>query len=356
VDDVNAIAAASKPEASKPEKSNAPGKPKGKPLAPPVITWQAPERPATLTSTPPLAPTIFHQDWWLDAVTDGGWAKVEVETGGTIVGRLPFQLGRRFGQTTIDMPMLTHFLGPAVDDGAGSEQTRQLKRITVTRALIEQLPKAGFVWLKFHRGVTDSLAFQYAGFLNEVQFTTEIAPAPEPELWAGLRDTTRRVVRRAADQHALIELQDAQRFMAFYADNLARRGMRNTYDIRRSCTAIDACLARGAGRIAVALEANGEMAAGLFTIWDDTAQYYLLTTRRPDSDNGAMSLLIWAGICHANRHGLVFDLDGVGYGGDLQFLTRFGGVIRPRYFVNRQTPAFKAMTLAHARVQRLLRR
>ncbi len=332
-------------------------RPRHAPIAPPAIGWTgSPPAQTRLLPTAPLSPTVFHQDWWLDATTNQDWQKVEFESGGKVVGRLPFVLRRRLGRATIDLPMLTHFLGPAIDDGDGTETTRQLKRISVTRALIAQLPAASSIWMKFHRGVTDTLAFQYAGFRNEVQFTCEIAPATDAALWSGLRDTTRRVVRRAVDRLAVAEVTDAAVFLAFYRDNLARRGLQNSYCEPTARRVIAECLGRGAGRILAAMDQQGAISAAMFTIWDDVAEYYLLTTRRPEADNGAVSLLIWTAMLHASRHGLIFDLDGVGYGGDLQFLTRFGGLIRPRYFVGRASPLFKAALRGADRLQTALRR
>src|ERR1700674_2575471 len=68
----------------------------------------------------PLAPTIFHEDWWLDAATGGNFEVVEVTVGGRTVGRLPFNTTNRFGLKMIRMPALTYFLGPAIDEGEGS--------------------------------------------------------------------------------------------------------------------------------------------------------------------------------------------------------------------------------------------
>jgi hypothetical protein len=36
----------------------------------------------------PLVPTIFHEDWWLEAATGGRFEVAEVAAGGRVVGRL----------------------------------------------------------------------------------------------------------------------------------------------------------------------------------------------------------------------------------------------------------------------------
>lgn len=260
-----------------------------------------------------------------------------MRSGGSTVGRLPFVAKRQFGFVTIGMPTLTHFLGPALADGDGSASTRQLRGISTTLALIAQLPRVSGFWMKCHRGITDTLAFQRAGYHTEVQFTCEIPPAPEPALWAGLRATERRVIRRAADALEVREEPDPDRFIAFYESNVRARGLHSTYGSAQCRAVMRACLEREAGRVLMAVDTAGQPSAGIFTIWDDTAEYYLMTTRRPNAHNGATGLLIWAAMRHAAANGRIFDLDGISTFGDMQFLTRFGGVLRPRYIVYRSS-------------------
>lgn len=296
---------------------------------------------AQAPSSPALVPTIFHEPWWLETVSCGRYEEVQETVDGRCVGRLPYLSSKRYGMTVIGLPTLTHFLGPAVDEGRGNETTRRIKRITITKALIARLPRASCLWIKFHRDTTDTLAFQAAGYLNGVQFTSEVGPAPESELWAGLRDTTRRVIRRASEQLNVVDLQDPDRFLAFYERNLRDRGVRNSYDLK-ACRAIMAeCLRRGVGRIAVAVDDKNEINAGIFTVWDRTSEYYLMTTRNLGSDNGATSLLIWSAIKHASERGLIFDLDGFSNPGDIQFFTRFGGRVVPRYFIQKSSLPFR---------------
>ena len=125
----------------------------------------------------PLAPTIFHEDWWLNAATGGNFDVTQVIAGGRTVGRLPFNTTKRFGLKMIRMPVLTYFLGPAIDEGEGSPNTRFLKRLEITRGLLEKLPRASWQYVKCHGGITEVIAFQELGFRTYVQFTHEIRPS-----------------------------------------------------------------------------------------------------------------------------------------------------------------------------------
>ena len=83
---------------------------------------------------------LFHEPWWLSAATDGTIQETTVTRNGRIVGRLPFILTRRFGFTEISMPAFTHVAGPAVNVGEGKQQTQLIKRLSIVRELIDQMP------------------------------------------------------------------------------------------------------------------------------------------------------------------------------------------------------------------------
>ena len=282
----------------------------------------------------PVTPTVFHEPWWLDAASDGNYREVTVTNGGKVVGRLPFTIARMPARCTLcEMPELTHFLGPAIDPGAGAPANRALKRDGILRELLEKLPEFTGFYQKFHRELSDALMFQEAGYRTAVQFTYEIEPAAEAEMWAAMRDKTRNVIRRGLEQYKVFDFEDPAAFAEMYDVNLKKRGLENHY--RRIRPVCEAALAANQGRIIAARDASGETVAAIFYVWDARAGYYLLTTRNSNAANNAVSMLIWHGIQDCASRGLVFDFDGVATSGSRVFYTGFGGRIVPRYVVYR---------------------
>jgi hypothetical protein len=300
-------------------------------------------RPSCTVGAPPLTPTIFHEPWWLEIAGDGAVREVTVSTGGQIVGRLPYLVSRPVpGLTRLGSPAMAHVLGPAIQappaPGAFPGPCRQ---VSITRDLIAQLPKASHTSFRLHGGITNTLAFDAAGFVNSVGYTVEIAPAPAEILWRGMRDKTRNLIRRAQEVLVIEELADPDAFMAFYEANLEARGRRSFYD-RRICTRlIAACGKRGAGRMLAARDRAGRMHSAILTVWDRVSEYYFMSTRTPESHNGANSLMVWTAIQHAARNGLIFDMDGLHVTNhrvsNFWLCAGFGGVIRPRYIVRRSS-------------------
>jgi hypothetical protein len=290
------------------------------------------------SSYDPLTPTIFHEEWWLDAATGGNFDVAEVTISGRKVGSLPFHVRSRLGLKIINMPGLTYFLGPAIDEGEGSPTNRFLKRLDIARQLIDQLPHAPWQYFKCHAGIKDVIAFQEQGFRTYVQFTHEVPPEPVEVMWQKMRDKTRNVIRRAKERFSVGELNDPLEFMRLFEQNLALKGLQNDLDgtFCRKITA--ASLERHRGRILAARDMDNQVVAANFCAWDETSCFYIMTTRCDNSGNGAGSLLIWEAIKDSARRGLVFDFAGLGARGSVLFYTGFGGEITPRYVALRAHP------------------
>lgn len=289
-----------------------------------------------------LAPTIFHETWWLDIAGQGRCREAVVSSGGTVVGRLPyFHKTRGRWHAELIMPMLTHALGPALTpDVSKNASARVMRPFSITSDLIAQLPKASHVDFLLHRGIKDTLAFQAAGFSTGVNFTIEIAPDTPEALWRQLRDKTRNIIRRAQERLTVVDLADPRQFVDFYQENLRDRDLRNYYERDICEQLVTACLRRGVGRTWAAVEPAGAVQAAIFTIWDHEIEYYYLSTRRLGSMNGAISLLIWNAMQHASENGLIFDMDRVD-GANILLVSGFGGTVTPRYMVWRTTPAYR---------------
>ena len=167
----------------------------------------------------------------------------EVSENGNVVGRLPYFLFKKMGVAIVDLPTITHFLGPAVISA------KPLRRLEITKELIDKLPPVSALYIKCHRDVQDVIAFQSAGYSTSVQFTHEIHPQPTDVLWKTVQAKTRRVIRRASECHSVSAGNDPLAFMQFYRKNIEDRGKTNSIDINICTRLIQACLEGDRGRI-----------------------------------------------------------------------------------------------------------
>jgi hypothetical protein len=250
---------------------------------------------------------------------------------------LPYLLSKRFGIRGVWTPPMTYFLGPAVDEGKGSANNRFLKRMEITRELIDKLPKSSWQCVRCHGQVTDVIAFQEQRFRTYVQFTHEIAPGPSEELWAQMRNKTRNVIRRAEEEQTVEEFADIEEFIRLFEKNIEAKGERNTLDLVACRRLLTAALERERGRILVARNAQGEIVTANFCAWDSQTAYYIATTRSEAAGNGGTSLLLWEAIKDAAARGLTFDFAGFGTRGSILMYAGFGAKISPRYVAVRAT-------------------
>jgi hypothetical protein len=113
--------------------------------------------------------------------------------------------------------------------------------------------------------VTDTIAFQAERFSTSVQFTYEIQPRPPDIFWDALRHKKRSKIRRAKEVLTTIAIDDPELYWNFYESNLKQRGIRDFhYDKVTTSRLIEACFARGCGRIYAAKDAFGFLVAPSF--------------------------------------------------------------------------------------------
>ena len=289
----------------------------------------------------PLRPTVFHEAWLLDAASGGRHDCVEVLQDGVVVGRLPFVRRRSVGITLITQPRLTHLLGPAISEGDGAPTTRALRRSRIVRELLAKLPASSGFSQKIQGGLADIPAFQEAGYEIRVEITYELPPLPDAEMWRGMRDKTRNVIRRAQEQLEVDAIEDIPAFLAFYRSNLDDREQRSYYALGCMDAVCREAVARGRGQILGARDRDGRLLAAIVVLRDERVAYYFMSTRRKNAHNGAISLLLWTAIREASRQGLTFDFDGFSTMGSGLFYLGFGGRPAPRYVAVRSSLTFR---------------
>ncbi|RYY92357.1 MAG: GNAT family N-acetyltransferase, partial [Comamonadaceae bacterium] len=138
------------------------------------------------------------------------------------------------------------------------------------------------------------------------------------------------------------EVADPGWFRRLYADHLARSGRESYFDLHHIDTLYEAARQRGQAAIRRSVDDAGQVAAAVFTVWDQHRAWYLMSTRDPAvSDNGAVSQLLWHCIRDAAARGLVFDFDGISSPGTARFYAGFGATMGPRYSVSRASTGYQ---------------
>jgi len=324
-------------DASPSEKAQVPGTSVAEALSSPVRSTEA-------------AFSVFHEPWWLDVATDGRWSEAVVRENGAVIGRLPYPIGTRFGMPVSLLPTLIRTLGPAIGPLPGKPATVLRRRLEITNALIDQLPRFAMFEQLLDPRVTDGVAFAYRNFVVGTAYCFRIdAGQSADDTWAGMMDKTRNVIRKAEASLRVDTVDEPDEFCRFH--ETALRGASNVHGTARMRALISQCQERNAGTILGVRNAQGALEAAVTFVWDSSALYYFLSARHPAAAlNGAVSLLIWHGMRIARERGLIFDLDGVNSPGMLQFLSGFGGRLTQRLRVRRLNSVFRLVNAAESLV------
>ena len=294
--------------------------------------------------------SIFHEDWWLDALAPGRWREVTCHRGGRVAGSLRFVERREGSAKVCEMPQITRFLGPIVMPQLGKTETRIRTTHSIITELLTQIAGHDHVEMTLDAGFGDLAPFLAAGYDVKVHptFLLDCKSQTLDASWVGLRDKTKNIIRRARESLTINEIDDVDQFAKFYAANL--EGAESYFDLSLLGPAFAAANARRQCKIVAAVDQAGVTHAQVFFVWDDKYVHYFLSTRDKNvAHPGAVSLLVWSGIELAHALGLCFDFDG-GIANDARyrFMVAFGGEVENRFDVVRST--------ANYRVQHTLRR
>jgi hypothetical protein len=287
--------------------------------------------------------SIFHEDWWLDALAPGRWREVTCLRGGRVAGRLRFVERSETGMKICEMPQITRILGPVVTPETNKREARSRSTHAIITELLHQVAGYKHVEMILDTGFTDLAPFLHAGYAIKVHPTLHLDCNQRAEdLWAGLRDKVRNSVRRARERLIVGDIDDVELFVDFYRKNLV--GEDPYFDLSLLTSILATARERQQCRIVAAFDDKGEAHAMTVFIWDDEYVYYFLSSRKRDvAHAGAVSLLVWIGIELAHSRALRFDFDGgIMKDSRYKFLISFGGELASRFEVVRSTSLYRA--------------
>lgn len=283
--------------------------------------------------------TLFEDPDWLEIVAPGEWAEAEVRNGGQLFGRLPYVFRQVGPYSRITVPPLTPWLGPwtrASEAKPGSDLGRQHD---IVSKLLNQLPKADSVTVPCAPEFANLLPFYWAGFDLRLAYTYRLnLEVGENVLWAQLKDSMRREIRKASKEVVVESEVSAQTLFELVSLTFRRQGLM----VPRWLPTLEAILSRyTADRYTalVARDKEGRPHGAILFLHDARHTFYLTGGGDPDLRNsGAQSLLMWEGIRRSVGRSRVFDFEGSMVQGVERFVRGFGATQVPRYYATQTSP------------------
>ncbi len=280
---------------------------------------------------------LFMQPWWMDAVCAGKQWDVllaEDETG-EIIGAMPYLLRKRAWFKYIVMPQQTQIGGIWVTSEATADKW---KTAEVCRIIKEQMDQMGLAYY-YQQYLPGSLcvdAMRGLGFKTKERVTYRVEDLSDLDaLLASFSKNKKRQLQKALSLHIErgMEIED---FYRFHSHCLASRKRKISYSrefllvLERKAKRLGQC------EILSVCNADGQVYAAAFLVWDKHYMYYLIPAYDPAfGDSGAGALLALEAIKLAREKQVRFDFEGSMERGTAKHYKQFGSTPTTYYSVEK---------------------
>ena len=282
--------------------------------------------------------SLFSKSWWLDAVCGTqAWDVALVETGGVIVGSLPYYMNTRLGLNRIGMPPLTQTLGPWFAPHQAKYTNQLSRQHKLMSELIGQLPPFGSFQQNFHYSISSWLPFYWQGFQQTTRYTYVIEDLSDLDaVWSETRQNIRTDIRKAQKKLGIRTDLSLDSFLSLSEMTFQRQGISLPYSRELVARLDRACVERNCRRIFFAEDSQGQLHAAIYLVWDEQSAYYLMGGADPELRNsGATSLVMWEAIQFAGTVTRSFDFEGSMIEPVERFFRSFGAQQRPYFQVSK---------------------
>lgn len=278
---------------------------------------------------------VFLRDWWLD-ITCGqsNWDVLLIEQKGQICASMPLFIPLK---GIISMPPHTQVMGIWFRSfSTDSKQlTKQALRQEYCKRLIGRLPKHSSYCQNFHHSFTDWLPFYWNNFKQTTRYTYVLDNIhDETSLWQNMSQGMRRNITKAKNRNKIkiergIPTND---FLDVYQQTFKRQKIKTLGDLRVLSELIAESRRRGQGEVWGGYDADGNLHAAAFIVWQKSGAWYIAGGGNPQlRHSGAHSLVLWECIKHVAQFTDHFDFEGSMIPGVEHFFRAFGAKQLP-YF------------------------
>lgn len=303
----------------------------------------------------PYANNIFEQPWWLNSVANNCWDEVIVQDGDTVIGRLPVCYNQN--RKKIEMPLLTQTCGVwlKIDSALSyNEQSNQIK--SIIDSLLEQIPSSLSVNVALDSSLTYFLPFYWKGFSVRPRISYRINDLTDlDQVYQNFAKNIKRDIKSADKKVIIVEDTSVDILMDIMNKTFAAQGRR--YPIPRYIieNIIRESEKHDAGKMFYAIDAENNVHACSYFVYDQNVFYYLIGGKNSDFKNSnAQTLILWKAIQYAATVSKVFDFEGSMVEGIETFFRRFGGSPVVYYEMQRQSLLNDMKDICKPRLKRLL--
>ncbi|MGM9836910.1 MAG: GNAT family N-acetyltransferase [Paludibacteraceae bacterium] len=287
------------------------------------------------------------QPWWMDAVCAGKeWnVLLAVDKEDNILAALPYLIRKRAWLRYIVMPQQTQIGGIWV---APSVTEDKWQTAEVCRQMVEQLDalKLAYYYQQYPVNSLCVEPMRALGFKTRERITYRIDDLSNlDDVIDGFSKNKKRQLQKALSLHAERSMSPEE-FYRFHSRCMAEQHKRITYS-REFFLVLERKARRlGQSEIISIHNADGEIYAAAFLVWDKRLMYYLIPCYALAHKNtGAGALLVLESIKLARKKQVIFDFEGSMIRGVANHYRQFGSTPVKYYSVEKYyRPLFRLAT------------
>jgi lipid II:glycine glycyltransferase (peptidoglycan interpeptide bridge formation enzyme) len=264
------------------------------------------------------------------------WDVILYEKGGQIWGSFVYVIKKRYGFTLITMPKLTQVLGPYIKYPQGQKYYKKLSwEKEIMNYFIDNLPKFDYFSMNFHHSISNWLPFYWKDFKQTTKYTYVIdKDMMIKELSKNFETDIRRRRRKKAEKLGIVvyESNNIKKFYELNKMTFRRQNKEIPYSFEFIKKIYENCKNNDTCKIFFAKDAENNIIAGNFLIYDKNTVYYLMGGIDPRyKDMGGMDVILYESIKFALQSGRDFDFEGSMVESIEKYFRSFGSIQKP-YF------------------------
>lgn len=286
---------------------------------------------------------IFHQPWWLDALSSANNLTWDVALSrskdGTIVAAWPYFKGLKLGMDVSLSPVLASYLGIWIDypEEEWKEETRLSYQNGVVKDLLAKMPEFHLLKQNFTPSFDNWKELYWAGYNQTTHYTYMLDGIKDHDkVFAGFKSNLRTSIKKVGHTFSIGETDDLEAFYAINKKSWSVQKEKIPYTLDYLKTLDDAIVNNGHRYIRLIKDANDNIVAGTYVIRDNHTAYNLMLGTDPDHRNSrAAEILLWDVIQEMSQYVDRFDFEGSMIEGVSQFFKAFGGRQQPYYLISK---------------------
>ena len=280
---------------------------------------------------------IFMQDWWMDAVCAGKqWdVLLSYDSNGNIQAAMPYLIRKKAWMKYIVMPQQTQIGGMWFSSAVADNSNIILE---ICQEFTHQLAELGLSYYYQHYPIGSPAveAMSTLGFKTKERVTYRIDDLSDlDQVINAFSKNKKRQLQKALSLHADMNMS-AEDFYRFHVQCLQEQGKQISYS-REFLLVLDRKTQRlEQSQILSICNADNEVLAAAFLVWDKQSMYYLIPCYAPaHKDSGAGALLVLEAIKLARQKGVAFDFEGSMIRGVANHYKQFGSTRTLYYSVEK---------------------